>query len=105
VTRRDIARMIADQLGCSQLQIRQIIEQTFDAIVNTLVEEKRIELRNFGVFEVRWRKARKARNPNTGERVMVPKKCTVVFKPGQVLAERVHAKGRSVATAGKTPKK
>jgi len=97
--------MIADQLGHSQLQTRQIIEKTFDAIVNMLVEEKRVELRNFGVFEVRWRKARKARNPRTGERVMVPKKCTVIFKPGQVLAERVQAKGRIVATANKTPKK
>ena len=52
VTRKDIARTIADQLGLSQHQTMQILEKTLDAIVNTLVEEGRVELRNFGVFEV-----------------------------------------------------
>jgi integration host factor subunit beta len=59
--------------------------------VKILVENGCVELRNFGVFEVRWRKARWARNPRTGETVMVPKRCTVIFKPGQVLKQHVEA--------------
>ena len=49
----------------------------------------RIELRNFGVFEVKQRKPRKARNPRTGEKVKVPAKLVVTFKPGREMEERV----------------
>ena len=83
MTRKDIARAIADQLGLTRIQASRIVHKLFDAIVNTLIEEGRVELRNFGVFEVRRRKARKARNPRTGEPVMVPEKCVVTFKPGR----------------------
>ena len=55
-----------------------------------LVEERRIELRNFGVFEVKERAARKARNPRTGERVDVPEKMVVTFKPGKEMEEKVR---------------
>jgi integration host factor subunit beta len=54
------------------------------------VNEDRIELRNFGVFEVQERKARKARNPRTGERVTVPKKRVVSFKPGLEMTQEVR---------------
>ena len=83
MTRKDIARMIAEEFGLTQIQINQIVHKLFDAIVNTLAEEGRVELRNFGVFEVRRRKARKARNPRTGEKVIVPEKRAIAFKPGQ----------------------
>src|ERR687885_680554 len=69
---------------------KEIVQQTFDAIVETLLEVGRIELRNFGVFEVKQRKARKARNPRTGERVDVPPKNVVTFKPGKEMEERVR---------------
>jgi nucleoid DNA-binding protein len=94
VTRRNIANAIAEGVGLTQLQTRQIVQKILDSIVNTLVEEGRVELRNFGVFEVRWRKARKARNPQTGEKVMVPRRCTVCFKPGLVMEQRVKEEGR-----------
>jgi nucleoid DNA-binding protein len=72
------------------LKTKEIVQQTFDAIVDTLLEVGRIELRNFGVFEVKQRKARKARNPRTGERVDVPPKNVVTFKPGKEMEERVR---------------
>src|SRR5262249_29849107 len=56
----------------------------------TLIADRRIELRNFGVFEVKQRKARKARNPRTGEKVDVPPKHVVTFKPGKEMEERVR---------------
>jgi nucleoid DNA-binding protein len=72
------------------LKTKEIVQKTFDAIVETLVEVGRIELRNFGVFEVKQRAARKARNPRTGDRVDVPPKNVVTFKPGKKMEERVR---------------
>ena len=66
------------------------MQKTFDAIVDTLVTDKRIELRNFGVFEVKKRAARKARNPRTGDRVDVEEKYVVTFKPGKEMEKRVR---------------
>src|ERR1017187_8021679 len=86
----------------TQLKTKEIVQQTFDAIVETLLVEKRIELRNFGVFEVKRRKARKARNPRTGERVDVGPKSVVTFKPGKEMEERIrHIDGEpALATVG-----
>jgi nucleoid DNA-binding protein len=90
VTKKEIVKQIADRIGLTQLKTKDIVQQTFDAIVETLIEERRIELRNFGVFEVKERKARKARNPRTGEKVDVPPKFVVTFKPGKEMEERVR---------------
>ncbi len=94
MTKKNIARTIAQELDLTQLQTQQIVQKTFDSIVNTLVEDGRVELRNFGVFEVKRRKARKARNPLTGEKVMVPERYAVTFKPGKVMQARVEEEGR-----------
>jgi integration host factor subunit beta len=90
VTKKEIVKAISDKIGLTQLKTKEIVQQTFDAIVETLVEERRIELRNFGVFEVKKRAARKARNPRTGERVDVAEKYVVTFKPGKEMEEKVR---------------
>lgn len=90
MTKKEIVKTISEELGLTQLKTKEIVQKTFDAIVDTLVEEKRIELRNFGVFEVKLRAARKARNPRTGDKVFVPKKYVVTFKPGKEMEERVR---------------
>jgi integration host factor subunit beta len=90
VTKKDIVKAISEQIGMTQLKTKEIVQQTFDAIIDTLVREHRIELRNFGVFEVKKRAARKARNPRTGERVDVAEKYVVTFKPGKEMEERVR---------------
>jgi integration host factor subunit beta len=90
VTKKDIVKAISEQIGMTQLKTKEIVQQTFDAIIDTLVRERRIELRNFGVFEVKKRAARKARNPRTGERVDVAEKYVVTFKPGKEMEERVR---------------
>jgi nucleoid DNA-binding protein len=90
VTKKEIVKQISERIGLTQLKTKEIVQQTFDAIVDTLVEQGRIELRNFGVFEVKRRKARKARNPRTDEPVDVPPKCVVTFKPGKEMEERVR---------------
>src|SRR5207244_4177295 len=94
VAKKELVKPIAERAGLTQLKTKDIDEQTFDAMVDTLIEVGRIELRNFGVFEVKLRKARKARNPRTGERVDVEPKMVVTFKPGKEMEEKVRAKGR-----------
>lgn len=90
MTKKEIVKTISEEIGLTQLKTKEIVQKTFDAIVETLVEEKRIELRNFGVFEVKKRAARKARNPRTGDKVYVPAKFVVTFKPGKEMEERVR---------------
>lgn len=90
MTKKEIVKAISEELGLTQLKTKEIVQKTFDAIIETLVTDRRIELRNFGVFEVKERAARKARNPRTGERVDVPAKFVVTFKPGKEMEEKVR---------------
>jgi nucleoid DNA-binding protein len=89
MTRKEIAKKIAERLGISQLVALEAVQMVFDGILETLVDEGRIELRNFGVFAVKRRRARPARNPRTGENVSVPERRVVTFKPGREMEERV----------------
>lgn len=89
MTKKEIVKTISEECGLTQLKTKEIVQKTFEAIIDTLVTETRIELRNFGVFEVKKRAARKARNPRSGERVDVPEKFVVTFKPGKEMEERV----------------
>lgn len=92
MTKKEIVKEIADRLGLTQLKTKEIVQLTFDAIIDTLAESEdhRIELRNFGVFQVKRRAARNARNPRTNERVAVPPKNVVTFKPGKRMEEMVR---------------
>jgi len=103
VTKKEIVRTISEEIGLTQLKTKEIVQKTFDAIVETLVEDTRekldagddgplgrMELRNFGVFEVKRRAPRKARNPRTGAKVFVPEKFVVTFKPGKQMEQRVR---------------
>ncbi len=90
MTKKDIVRTISEEVGLTQQQTKEIVQKTFDAIIECLVRERRIELRNFGVFEVKPRAARKARNPRTGQQVDVPRKHVVTFKPGKHMEAKVR---------------
>ena len=101
MTKKEIVRTISEEIGLTQLQTKEIVQKTFDAIVEALVAEHRIELRNFGVFEVKRRAPRKARNPRTGDKVFVPEKYVVTFKPGKEMEERVKELERQAAAAAR----
>jgi nucleoid DNA-binding protein len=90
VTKKEIVKKISEDIGLTQLKTKDIVQRTLDAIILTLVQEGRIELRNFGVFEVKRRAPRKARNPRTGAKVYVPSKNVVTFKPGKEMEELVR---------------
>ncbi len=90
MTKKEIVKKISEDIGLTQLKTKDIVQRTLDAIIQTLVSEGRIELRNFGVFEVKQRAPRKARNPRTGDKVYVPSKNVVTFKPGKEMEELVR---------------
>jgi nucleoid DNA-binding protein len=94
VTKKEIVRRISERAELTQLKTKEIVQWTFDAIIDTLITDGRIELRNFGVFEVRRRKARRARNPRTNDRVDVPEKNVVTFQPGKEMEERVRREAK-----------
>jgi integration host factor subunit beta len=89
MTKKEIANAIADEMKLPQMLVQEIIRRLFDRIVDTVAKEGRIELRNFGIFEVKNRGPRKARNPRTGDSVLVPAKRVVTFKPGLEMEEKV----------------
>jgi nucleoid DNA-binding protein len=82
MTKKDMAAAIAQDSGVTQIQVKEIVQQIFEFIVDALVHEGVIELRGFGVFKVKKRKPRQARNPRTGEKVWVPEKFVVTFRAG-----------------------
>jgi nucleoid DNA-binding protein len=90
VTKKEIVKIVSEQFGLPQIKTKEVVQKIFETIIETLVEEKRIELRKFGVFEVKHRAPRKARNPKTGKEVLVDEKFVVTFKPGREMEKRVH---------------
>lgn len=93
MTKKDIMLAIAQQPGLSrlnQVEIKKVIQATIDYLVEGLVNGQTIELRNFGVFKVKTRKGRMARNPKTGQKVAVPDRKVIVFKPGLLVKKRLN---------------
>jgi integration host factor subunit beta len=113
VTKKEIVKAICDRANkkklmkgtLTQLATKEIVQWTFEAIIETLVSDGRIELRNFGVFEVKQRKPRKARNPRTGERVNVDAKNVVTFQPGKEMEEQVKQFAKPPEPKKKNPRK
>lgn len=89
LTKKEIAKVIAAHHGIDQVVAKRAVQEVLDLIVEALLKNGRMELRNFGVFELKRRAPRVARNPRTNEQVDVPAKTVVVFQPGKKLAARV----------------
>ena len=90
MTKQEIIRRISEETGCTQTLAKEIVQRTLDSIVDALVDKGKIELRNFGCFEVKHRKAQKGRNPKTGEPIDIPARNVVSFKAGKEMARRVN---------------
>jgi len=100
ITKRDLVKRISEQTGQKQNVTRIIIQQFLDEIIEELSSGNRIEFREFGVFDVVRKRARLARNPQTGEKVQVPAKTVVHFKVGRIMKERVR---EAIPTGSKKP--
>ena len=89
MTKKDIVLKITDSTGIKQVDVKTIVQKTFDVIIESLIRTEKVELRNFGVFKIKERKARSGRNPRTGESVPVPPRKVVVFKPGLEMKQKI----------------
>ena len=84
MTKRDLVVRISEETGIVQQRVLQVVQRTLDHISETVAAGTTVELRNFGVFEVKVRKARIGRNPNRPETdVPIPRRSVVKFKPGK----------------------
>ena len=89
ITKKELIDRIADNTAQKRVQVKRVVQQFLDEIVNELGKGNRLEFRDFGVFETKLRKARKAQNPKTLEPVAVPEKRTVKFKVGRLMKQRL----------------
>src|SRR3954465_15392587 len=89
ITKKELIDRIAETSSQRRVQVKKIIQQFLDEVVNELGKGNRLEFRDFGVFETKLRKARKAQNPKTLEPVAVPEKRTVKFKVGRLMKQRL----------------
>ena len=89
VTKRDLVKSIAGKTGMKQGDVQTVVQAFLDGIIDNMADSNRIELRDFGVFEARKRKSRIARNPRTGDSVVVPDRTVPHFKPGRLMRQKV----------------
>ncbi len=91
MTKRDLVVRIAGESYLTQCEVADVVQKTFDYLGDELAAGRKIELRNFGVFEIKVRKSRKGRNPNKPENeVIIPERVVVKFRSGKNLKERVE---------------
>jgi len=90
LTKRELVVQISRETGITQQEVFAVIQQTLDLITDALAGGQDVELRNFGVFEVRLTKSRVGRNPHKPETdVVIPARATVKFKSGKIMRQRV----------------
>ncbi|BDU67475.1 MAG: transcriptional regulator [Candidatus Tyloplasma litorale] len=93
MNKQEIIDEIAKSYDLTKIQAKAIFEQIFDDIVNAVMSNKtdnKIQIPGFGIFEMKKRKAREARNPRTGEKVKVPAKKVFKFKPSETLKNKIN---------------
>ncbi|MDQ6632594.1 MAG: integration host factor subunit beta [Verrucomicrobiota bacterium] len=90
MTKRDLVSRISNETGMSQPEVFAVVQKTLDVISEALAQGETVEFRNFGVFEVKIRRARVGRNPNRPQtEIEIPPRATVKFKPGKEMREAV----------------
>ncbi len=89
LTKNDIVRALADRHELEIASTRRVVQGTLDMIMDSLLKGHKVELRNFGVFQVIQRKGRIARNPKSRQEVFIPERKVVKFKPGKLMEEKI----------------
>ncbi len=90
VTKKTIIKILSHEMRLPQTVVKDLVERFFDVVVDCLVVKRRLELRNFGVFEVKKRAARTGRNPKTKETYEIAPRYAVTFRPGKLMEERLR---------------
>ena len=90
LTKREIVVRISNDTGMVQHQVFEVVQRTLDLITDSLARGEDVELRNFGIFEVRLTRERVGRNPNQpGSSFKIPPRATVKFKSGKIMRQKV----------------
>lgn len=88
ITKADLTKLLANEMNCQNAAPKQVVDVLFETLAEAIMEGERIEIRGFGSWEVKLTNARpRARNPRTGEKVFVPARRKVGFKPGKILRD------------------
>src|SRR6202020_3484300 len=104
LTKRDLVVRISNETGMVQQEGMSVIQRTLDHLTETLAHGLAVELRNFGVFEVKLRKARVGRNPNRPEHdVPIPPRAVVKFKAGKAMKAKVMKLSQTISADGAAP--
>jgi len=90
MTKSDLVERIAEKLDVTKKEAEAIVNVVFGSIVDAIKREEKVELRGFGCFKVKTKRARKGRNPRTGEEIDIPPKRVPYFKPGKDMKEAVN---------------
>lgn len=91
ITKKELIDRISTKTDEKRVIVKRVVQQFLDEIVAELGAGNRLEFRDFGVFETKLRKARKAQNPKTLAPVAVPEKRTVKFKVGRLMKEKLSS--------------
>lgn len=98
LTKRDLVVRISNETGMIQHDVLNVIQKTLDYVTESLAQGTAVQLRNFGVFEVKLRKPRVGRNPNRPENdVPIPARAVVKFKPGKEMKATVLKLSKAIA--------
>ena len=102
VTKKELALLVSERAGCKKNVAAEMVDSLFNAMRDSLIEGNRIEIRGFGVFQVKdTRPKPAARNPRTGEIIYVPARRKTHFKPGRLLKDALHeVRGAEEDSAG-----
>ena len=100
ITKKELALLVSEHASCKKNVAAKMVDSLFSAMRDSLIEGNRIEIRGFGVFQVKdTRPKPAARNPRTGEIIHVPARRKTHFKPGRLLKEALHQARENVAAA------
>ena len=90
-TKKELALMVSQKTGCKKNLASDMVDTVFEAMRESLVKAQRIEIRGFGVFQVKETRPKPAaRNPRTGQVIHVPARRKTHFRPGKLLKEQLH---------------
>ncbi len=100
---QELIKALAEQSGLTQVQVRDLLGKFLDGIADTLLLRGEIRLGRFGTFEVKMRRGRTGRNPRTGEKLTIPPRAVVVFRPASELRDRIGQLQKLPQQSGETP--
>ncbi len=102
LTKKDIVTAIHKETGLARIELTEVLQLALDTITDALAEGRNVELRNFGVFEVRLTKSRVGRNPYKPKTdVIIPARATVKFKAGKIMRQRVLLRTEELKSAAR----